>query len=51
MKILSLIFHTSIMNLKYAFQDEENLYMVSEFLKGGDLEYHLYKRNVQYTEK
>ena len=44
MRILSQVFHTTIMNLKYAFQDNENVYMVSEHLKGGDLEYHLYKR-------
>jgi len=32
-----------IVSLKYAFQTEENLYLVTDFLQGGELFYHLRK--------
>ncbi len=34
----------------YAFQDTENLYLVSELSGGGDLRYHLYT-NKKFNEK
>ena len=41
-----------IVNIKSAFQDEVNLYIVSEFLQGGDLFFHLHeKRNVVFPEE
>ena len=41
-----------IVNIKSAFQDETNLYIVSEFLQGGDLFFHLHeKRNVVFPEE
>ena len=40
-----------IVNIKSAFQDEAKLYIVSEFLQGGDLFFHLHeKRNLVFPE-
>jgi len=51
LNILSSIIHPFILDCRYAFQDNENLYMVTEYLKGGDLRYHLNKPRLQFTEK
>jgi serine/threonine protein kinase len=51
MKILSQIIHPFIINMHYAFHDQNNAYMVSEYLKGGDLRTHLNKERLQYNEK
>ena len=41
-----------IVNIKSAFQDEFKLYMVSEFLQGGDLFFHLHdKKNTVFPEE
>jgi serine/threonine protein kinase len=34
----------------YAFQDRENLYLVMDYLSGGDLRYHICK-NRRFTEE
>jgi serine/threonine kinase 32 len=39
-----------IVNLKYSFQDTENLYILTEFMPGGDLRYVL-QRRVKFTEE
>jgi serum/glucocorticoid-regulated kinase 1/serum/glucocorticoid-regulated kinase 2 len=49
-ELLSRISNPFICNMCYAFQDSENLYLVSEFSAGGDLRYHLYKNKV-FNEK
>ena len=41
--ILTMFDHPFIMSLEYAFQDTNNLYMVMEFVNGGELFYHLHK--------
>lgn len=33
--------HPLIVNLRYAFQDEENMFMVLDLMLGGDLKFHL----------
>lgn len=38
-----------LVNMICAFQDRDNLYLVLEFMKGGDLRYHLMKRKC-FTE-
>jgi serine/threonine protein kinase len=42
-KILEKIIHPFIVHLQYAFQDENKLYLVTEFMQGGELFYHLRK--------
>ncbi|ORX40421.1 kinase-like protein [Piromyces finnis] len=39
--ILEEIEHPFIVNLRYAFQDDENMFMVIDLMMGGDLRYHL----------
>lgn len=50
MSILSQLIHPFILNLNYAFHDENNAYMVTELLKGGDLRYHLSKERLTFKE-
>lgn len=33
--------HPLIVNLRYSFQDDENMFMVLDLMLGGDLKYHL----------
>ena len=40
-----------IVSIKFAFQDETKLYIVSEFLQGGDLFYHLHHSTINLTEE
>ena len=42
-ELLSKIHHKFIINMQFAFQDNENLYLVSDLLTGGDLRYHICK--------
>lgn len=39
--ILDKISNPFIINMRSAFQDREYLYMTMEYLRGGDLRYHL----------
>ena len=38
-----------IVNIKFAFQDDKNLYLVSEFMQGGELFFHL-RKNRYFSE-
>lgn len=38
--------HPFIVNMQYAMQDTENLYLIMDLHTGGDLRYHLTKRRV-----
>ena len=38
-----------LVNMKCAFQDTENLYIVLDYLSGGDLRYHLFTK-IDFTE-
>lgn len=49
-KILEEINSPFIVNLHYAFQSEERLYFVLDFLNGGELFYHL-RRNRMFSEE
>ncbi|KAI8145183.1 kinase-like domain-containing protein [Fennellomyces sp. T-0311] len=40
-RLLELINYTFIVNLRYAFQDDENMFMVIDLMLGGDLRFHL----------
>ncbi len=48
--ILEKLNHPFIAKLKFAFQDEKKLYLVTEFMQGGELYFHL-KRNSYFKEK
>ncbi|ORZ00897.1 kinase-like domain-containing protein [Syncephalastrum racemosum] len=45
-RILEQVSHALIVNLRYAFQDDENLFMVLDLMLGGDLRFHLDRLNV-----
>ncbi len=47
-EILSRIKHPLIINLYYSFQDFDYLYLVLDFLPGGDLRYHISHHKRQY---
>ena len=47
---LSKINHPFIVNMHFAFQDNTNLYLVTDLLTGGDLRYQLYK-NKAFNEE
>ena len=51
--ILSYLNHPFFANLHYSFQDTNNLYLVLDFLPGGDLRYHMikYKRFTETQSK
>lgn len=37
--------HKLIVNMRQAFQDRENLYLVMDLMTGGDLRYHICKKH------
>jgi serine/threonine protein kinase len=43
--LLSQLRHPFIVNMHYAFQDTNTLYLVMDLLTGGDMRYHLSKMN------
>ena len=47
-ELLSRMLHPFIVNMYYSFQDQDNLYLVMEFLSGGDLRYHICKYRKTY---
>eukprot|EP01016_Furgasonia_blochmanni_P046005 TRINITY_DN6560_c0_g1_i2.p1 TRINITY_DN6560_c0_g1~~TRINITY_DN6560_c0_g1_i2.p1 ORF type:complete len:347 (+),score=9.39 TRINITY_DN6560_c0_g1_i2:283-1323(+) len=47
--LLSNMKHSFLVNMIYAFQDRENLYLVMDLMTGGDLRYHLNKQK-KFTE-
>eukprot|EP00826_Nyctotherus_ovalis_P059671 TRINITY_DN831_c0_g1_i5.p2 TRINITY_DN831_c0_g1~~TRINITY_DN831_c0_g1_i5.p2 ORF type:complete len:110 (+),score=32.29 TRINITY_DN831_c0_g1_i5:245-574(+) len=48
-KILSTLRHKFIVNMHYAFNDHDNLYLVMDLLTGGDLRYH-FSIKTQFNE-
>ena len=48
--IISKLKHNFIINIFYAFQDRENLYLVMDLLTGGDLRFHFSKCR-KFTEE
>jgi len=49
-KILQSLQHPFLMTLRYAFQSKEKLYFVLDYLRGGELFFHL-KKNRRFTEE
>ncbi|KAL6258020.1 hypothetical protein P5V15_011615 [Pogonomyrmex californicus] len=50
-EILSKLEHPCLVNLWFSFQDEEDLFMVSDLLLGGDLRYHIQQEQVAFGEE
>lgn len=40
-ELLSELKHIFLVNMLHAFQDRENLYLVMDYMSGGDLRYHV----------
>jgi protein kinase A len=40
-KLLNRLKHPFLVNMEYAFQDRDTLYLVMDYLEGGDLRYHI----------
>ena len=51
MKILATLIHPYILYLQYAFHDVSNCYLVSEYLSGGNLRFHLNNPRNVFTER
>ncbi len=49
-ELLSQLQHPFMINMVYAFQDRDNLYLCMDYLNGGDLRYHLGKVR-RFTEE
>jgi serine/threonine protein kinase len=49
-KLLNRLKHPFLVNMCYAFQDRANLYLVMDYLNGGDLRYHIGIRH-KFTEQ
>ncbi|MCQ2820285.1 MAG: protein kinase [archaeon] len=49
-EFLSLLHNPFIVNMHYAFQDSDNLYLVMDMLSGGDLRYHI-SRHRKFSEE
>jgi Serine/threonine protein kinase len=43
-RLLSMIRHPFIVNMQFAYQDREKLYLVMDLMPGGDLRYHIGKQ-------
>ena len=48
-KLLSYLKYPFIVNMQFAFQDKENLYLVMDLMPGGDFRYHI-TRNRHFSE-
>ena len=49
-KLLAVLKHPFIVNMQYAFQDDEHLYLVMDLMQGGDLRFHI-GREKKFTEQ
>lgn len=51
MKLLASLKHPFIVNMHYAFHEKDSLYLVNDWMPGGDLRFHLIKKHKKFTEK
>ena len=49
-KILENLHHPLLINMRYAFQTRSHLYVVMDFLTGGDMRYH-FINGVKFNER
>jgi len=47
--LLAMLKHPFIINMHYAFEDRDRLYIITDLLNGGDLRYHM-KRKKLFNE-
>lgn len=50
LEILKMLNHQFLVNLRYSFQDEEDMFIVLDLMLGGDIRYHL-KQGVRLRER
>lgn len=50
-KLLSELMHPFLGNLRYSFQEIDKLYLVTDFMEGGDLSYYLHFKKKKFTER
>lgn len=50
-QLLSILKSNFIINMEYAFQDYDSLYIVLEYLNGGDLRYQIGKQRKGFTQE
>lgn len=50
LEILKMLNHQFLVNLRYSFQDEEDMFIVLDLMLGGDIRYHL-KQGVRFRER
>ena len=50
-EIMSKFNHPFLMKLEYAFESKKNYYLLSKFMNGGELNFHIYKENFFPEEK
>lgn len=49
-RLLAHLRHPFIINMHYAFQEKDYLYIVMDYKEGGDLRYHINKKDNKFTE-
>lgn len=49
LEILKMLNYQFLVNLRYSFQDEEDMFIVLDLMLGGDIRYHL-KQGVRFRE-
>ena len=49
-RILEMVKHPFLLDLNYAFQTDEKLYMITEFAPGGELFFHLKQMSLQHKK-
>jgi len=50
-QLLSILKHPYIVNMNYAFQDRENLYLIMDLMTGGDMRHHLAQKKTFNEEQ
>ena len=50
-RLLAHLRHPFIINMHYAFQEREHLYIVMDYKSGGDLRYHIHKKTRNFKEE
>jgi len=51
MRLLSSLKHPFIVNMAYTFQEKDTLFMVTDYMVGGDLRYHINKNRKKFNER